>query len=95
MRTITNHVPRHLVYASDVPPAVMADRFDYHLDMPEDERPPDGYFKYRGNWYHLDEFMRFEGPSEWDGHAADSFYSAVVIKIVDDGESVICGLQLA
>lgn len=91
MPTVCNNVPRHLVYAYDVPQKVLESEFDYHLDMPENERPIDGYFKYKGEWYHLDQFMRFDRMSKWDGYLSDTAFSAIVIKLVDDCESIIVG----
>ena len=50
----------------------------------------DGFFKYRGYWYHLDQFMRIPGQmfngEDWNGYHADSFFSGILIRMSDDGE---------
>lgn len=84
----TNHQWRDLVYRSDVPAKVLADQFDYHG---EDEGL-DGFFCYRGYWYHVDGFMRCEGNEDlkgWHGYASDSHFSGVLIKLSSDGERVM------
>lgn len=81
----TNHAYRFFVYRSDVPAKVLADQFDH---LAEDDAL-DGFFCYRGRWYHLSDFMRFdhnEDLADWDGYAADSMFSGVVIKLSDDCE---------
>ena len=86
----TNHQWRQFTYRSEVPDKVLADQFD-HLD--EDEGF-DGFFCYRGIWYHLSDFMRvgYPGPfgqtamGGWHGYASDSFFSGVLIKVSEDGE---------
>jgi hypothetical protein len=53
------------------------------------------FFRYR-NWvYCLSDFMRIEhgAPDNlqgWDGYKGDSFFSGVLVKYADDGESVVC-----
>jgi len=91
----TDNKWRHLTYRSDVPASVLADQFDYQ--NPEDTS--DGFFKYRGYWYHIDGFMRAADPSNpltaWDGYAADSYFSGVVIKLSRDGESIMVGRYMS
>lgn len=85
----TNHQPRDLVYRQDVPAKVLADQFDYQ----DAEETTDGFFCYRGSWYHLDGFMRIENNPDlagWDGYAGDSYFSGVLIKLTQDNEQVIC-----
>ena len=81
----TNRNWRDLVYRSDVPPAILASQFDY---LGEDDAS-NGFFCYRGHWYHTSDFMRVERNAElacWDGYAGDSYFSGVVIKLSRDGE---------
>ena len=78
MKIRTNHHWRNFTYRCDVPAAVLADQFDYHNDD-----TTDGYFKYRGYWYHLDQFMRigYPGPfgqideNGYHGYHSDSYFS--------------------
>ena len=85
LKIVTNHHWRELVYAEDVPKHIMEEDFDW-----ADEFMTDGYFSYRGIWYHLNQFMRVAenfGPPvwdnvkcPWDGFLSDSFYSGILIK---------------
>jgi hypothetical protein len=86
---ITNNHDRHFLYIYDVPQSVQT-YFD-HLD---DDSASDGWIHYRGFWYHLSDFMRVGSQvpgndpfSDWDGYASDSYFSGVLIKVSDDGES--------
>ena len=81
MTVQTNNHWRNFSYRSEVPPAVLADEFDYQ----DPEESIDGFFCYRKRWYHLDEFMR-GGPEGWHGFHGDSYFSGVAIRISDDGE---------
>ena len=86
MKIYTNHHERQFAYSNEVPEDVLDSQFDYQ----DREDGFDGFFKYRGYWYHLDGFMRcpngmFEG--KWNGYTSDSFFSGVLIAISDDGET--------
>lgn len=73
-------------------------RQDYRW-MDEEEFDYADFFKFRGNTYSTSDFMAvnnsFHNPhppawqSQWDGYLTDTFFSAILIKIVDDGERVI------
>lgn len=75
-------------YRYEVPARVLAREFDY-----QDESVSDGYFRYKGSWYHLDQFEQLprskndkSGLSGWDGHHGDSYFSGTLIKVSPDGE---------
>lgn len=63
------------------------------------------FFRYRGTLYDLGEFtanLRETGGTArtgdlagWDGYMSDSFFSAIVVRLVDDNERVIVGLALS
>lgn len=89
-------------YSHDVPARVLASQFDYQ----DRDDVTDGFFCYRGAWYHLDQFMRIatDGIStqhvkrddmatmeQWDAYSADSFYSGIVLRISSDGERYTVG----
>ena len=78
----TNHQWRPFVYRYDVPSEVLASEFDYH-----GEDTVDGYFRYRGVWYHLDQFMRSEAVPGWHGFHGNLAFSGVAVRVSDDGES--------
>jgi len=95
----TNHQWRDLLYRSDVPEAILKDQFDYQ----DPDETLDGFFKYRGYWYHIDGFMAvtrtpatvsaadWSPLQNWDGYASDSYFSGVVIKFSDDCEQIKVG----
>ena len=82
----TDHKWRDLVYRHDVPERILKSEFDYQ-DAGETS---DGFFCYRGRWYHLDEFMP-TNLAGWHGYAGDSYFSGVVIKLSNDGEQIKIG----
>jgi hypothetical protein len=101
MHVITNNVPHDIIDAYELTQAERAE-FDYldwrAIDNGEDSA---SFFRYKGQLYNLDEFMRDYGIakgyglpahlSTWDGYQADTFFSAIVVRIVNDGEQVIVG----
>jgi len=89
MPIITNRHWRQFRYRYEVPEAVLADDYE-HLDADVS----DGFFKYRGCWYHTSDFLRLD-ESEWDGAAGVTNTSSVVIKIARDGEAYQIGLAWA
>jgi hypothetical protein len=101
LTVITNHVPRFILDAYELS-ADERMEFDY-LDWKAIERGEESasFFRYRGELYDLGEFTVFDYPyffrspddwrSNWDGIQTDSFFSATVIRYVDDYESVIVG----
>ena len=85
----TNHHVREFLYQWDVPNDVLNAQFE-HLNSFE---ATTGFFKYRGWWYHVSDFMRT--PMEgWDGAAPDSMFSGVLIKVHDDGETYTVGTYI-
>lgn len=87
----TNNVPRTLVDAFCLTDAERAE-FDY-LDWPAIDAGRDSatFFRFKGQTYDLGEFMRDGAPEGWDGVKADSYFSGMVVRIVDDGEAVVVG----
>ena len=92
MEIITNYHWRNFLYGYELPESALAD-FDW-LDNAESE----SFIFYRGNYYHLSEFMvvnKYGIPIvdgqpvsflDWHGYFADSFFSGVLIRVSDDGE---------
>ena len=99
----TNNVPRDLVDAWELSPKERAE-FDY-IDWQaiEDGRDSATFFRYKGVLYDLGEFhlgrvqmARGDSPfASWDGYMSDSFFSGLVIRLVDDGERCIVGRYCA
>jgi hypothetical protein len=105
VRVITNHVPRDVVDAWQLTPA---ERQNFHyLDWQAIEAGSDSasFFRYKGEIYDLSEFSADYGItrgaglpdclSAWDGYLSESFFSAVVVRYVDDCERVVVGLVLS
>lgn len=91
LTVITNNVPRHTIDACDLTPQERSE-FDYlawdAIDRGEESAT---FFRFKGTLYDLGEFLRTENPalSGWDGISTDTFFSATVIRLVDNGESVV------
>jgi hypothetical protein len=86
-----NGQARPIVSRFEVPDSILASEFDW-TDPAEDG----SFFKYRGVWYSLEDFTCApESLSDWDGYHGDSYFSGVVIRLTDDGESVVCGTYLS
>lgn len=84
LNIITNNQYRELLDSHDVPKKVLKDNFD-HL-----EECDHGFFKYRGNWYHISDFLRVNHDqfTDYDGYLSDSFFSGVLVKFSDCGDAV-------
>ncbi len=94
---ITNNVPRDIVEAYELTEADRSE-FDY-LDWDAIESGNDSaqFFRYKGKTYDLGEFEVWDNPASptrgnWDGFRSDSFFSAVVVRYVDDFERVVVGM---
>ena len=85
MQTITNNQYREILTGYDIPEKYHSD-FDYMDDINEGS-----FFKYRGQYYSLDNFMLASSLDNWDGIECDTFFSATVIKMSDCGDSVLVG----
>jgi len=104
LRIITNHVPRDVIEAYELT-TDERDQFDY-LDWPSIDRGEESasFVRYRGELHDLGEFEavgprhtdeRRDALAEWDGVRADSFFSALVVRYVDEYERVVVGLALS
>lgn len=93
MKVTTNNIPRPMVCLADLPAKTQLD-FDYVREQGDySER----FVQYKGCWYDVYDsqsvtrelgFNQFKG---WHGVVSDSFFSGVLFKLVDDGDSVIVG----
>jgi hypothetical protein len=89
MEIISNGTPRDMVPFYALPANVQskvsqnyanADLFDW--------------VQYKGEWYCMEDFVRVGKDSpfpEWDGCLSDTYFSGVLVRLVDDGERVIFG----
>lgn len=96
---ITNGQARDLLALCDLTPSEASD-FDYITG--EDTYSP-RLFRYKGAVYDANEFMRANGESApshrpfaaWHGVQADTYFSGVLIRYVDDFERIIVGRYCA
>lgn len=84
MEIKSNHQWRGFLYRDEIPESVLDSDFDY---LEPDEI--DGFIKYKGQFYHLSEFMCVPDnafPGDWQGYASDSAFSGVLVRVSQDGE---------
>ena len=83
----TNNAPRELLCWDDLTTKEQGN-FDY-INDPESA----SFFRYRGCVYDLGEMLSAHGMplKGWHGYASDSYFSGIVIRLVDDGERIVCG----
>lgn len=88
MQIKTNNQPRNLVSWYDLTEKEQAD-FDYIEDGQFNG------FRYKGQVYDLGEFMHctqsVNGFADWHGISSETFFSGVLVKMLDDGDSVVVG----
>lgn len=97
----TNNVPRDVIFAHELTAAERAD-FDY-IDWPAIDRGETSaeFVRYKGVLLDLGEFFADYGIlkgsglpahlSAWDGYQSDTFFSATVVRYVDNFERVVIG----
>ena len=91
MKIITNNQPRLLLYGYELTEKQRQD-FDYLDDI-----DGNNFVKYKGFIYDVSEFMsthNMDSLKGWDGYSSDSFFSGVLIKIIDS-DTVIMGTYLS
>lgn len=99
VKVITNNMPRLVIDGYELT-ADERKRFDY-INW-DDENVSPTFFRYKGELYHIEEFVantRDTGGgttgtgdlSAWDGYMSDSFFSGIVIRLVNDNDHVIVG----
>jgi len=85
----TDHKWKPFAYRNEVPAKVLSSQFDYQ----DEDEAIDGFFCYRGYWYHLDQFMNISTDEwsgmlkDWHGFHGDTFFSGIAIKLSKDGET--------
>jgi hypothetical protein len=63
--------------------------------LTSDTMTPDDWqgFRYKGNVYSLDDFMRAPAgmfaPYDFDGYMSDSFFSGILIRLTEDNDRVL------
>ena len=85
MKIKTNNQPRENLTWRQLTPAEQKE-FDYF-----DPSQIGQFFKYKGNIYDISEAMRIEGVGDWQGCYSETAFSGVLIKLCNNGDSVIVG----
>jgi len=83
MKITSNYHVREYKYSYDVPEGVLDD-----YDWLDDCEKLDGWIDYRGDWYHISDFMRYD-DAYWNGIVHDTFFSGILIHIVGDSTYTI------
>jgi len=86
---ITNNQPRELLFYSE-----LTDKEQEKVERGIDST--DDYVRYKGEVYHLNDFM--VAPTliqsekhKWDGIITDTFFSGILMRFSPDGEHVVMG----
>ena len=94
MKVITNNQPRDLLSWHELTKKEQ-EEFDY---LQEDvDQQGTWFFRYKGLVYDVANFVPATScfpPGNWDGCAADSFYSGILMRYTEDAEQVIVGTYL-
>lgn len=92
MKIITNNHYRHILYFHELEPNEQDELKDSYDTIEEST-----FFRYRGQVYDLNNFMRSTDNrfGDWQGYHCDSFFSAVLVKYDTSCEAVKVGLALS
>jgi hypothetical protein len=92
MKIITNNHYRHILYFHELEPSEQDELKDSYDSVEEST-----FFRYRGQVYDLNNFMRSTDNrfGDWQGYHSDSFFSAVLVKYDVSCEAVKVGLALS
>lgn len=92
---IVNQEECEIVYGSQLP-LDQRNEFDY---LNDDDFECNEFFKYRGNYYDISQFMKCDKNSAfepfWHGYHGDSFFSGVLIHLHKCGDGVIAATYLS
>lgn len=87
IKIITNNQPRDILSGLELP-AKYRKEFEH---LSDDEFHEESFFIYKGRAYSIGEFLHTDIFPNWPGSLGDSYFSGVIVRIIDDGEAVIVG----
>lgn len=82
-----NYIPRPILSGCELPVELWLSEFDYYDTREEFESS--SYFKYKGQYYDLSDIMRVDHIEGWNGIVNYTYFSGILIRLDDTGESVI------
>lgn len=87
MRIISDFKKRDILFSHEVPPSVLDREFDYHS---KEDRENALFFKYKKQYYCLDQFTRAEDKTMkdkgWDAYLYGSFFSGILVSLIEDNK---------
>jgi len=96
-RTITNNVPRPL-YSTFELTSAEREHLKKELNyLTQEEFDSTSVFKYREEWYSMDQFCRLDGDmlrQGWQGYFGETAWSSIIIKIVNSHTEVVVGRHI-
>ena len=87
MDITTDHKWKNFRDSSEVPTKVLAEDYT-HLDL---ESEGMNFMQYKGDWYHLSDFMKTENMEPWQGMLGMSAFSCLLLEISRDTEQYRIG----
>lgn len=87
LKIITNNQPRDILRRLELP-AKYRKEFEH---LSEDEFNEESFFIYKGEAYSIGDFTHTDSFPNWHGLLGDSYFSGILIRIIDGGEAVIVG----
>ena len=88
LKVITNNVPRNMIYGYELSDKEKKE-FDY---LDQEELDTGDFVRYKGTVYHIGQFLHYgfkHNGITWDGYHGDTFFSGILIKLVNNCEQVI------
>ena len=97
MQITTNHQARELISAFELPTANYKEVRKEFEWMDDSEFESAMFFTYKGQIYCLADFMRLDSyiPGNWQGVMNDTYFSGILVKIVDSCQSVVVGTYIS
>lgn len=91
MQITSNNIPRFTIEAYELTDKERLE-FDW-IDWAEIDTGTvsETFIRYKGQLYSIREFTRCQHIPGWHGYNGDSYYSGVLIRLLDDGERVVMG----
>ena len=97
MKVKSNYQWRQFIHRDEVPDSILESEFDHLNEDHLYEKVSDGFFQYKGIWYHVSNFLVFPANNPgtpWEGYYNLTAFNSVVLRVSDDGETYQVGITL-